>query len=49
MTSQAEELAGIVDAVSKATGHNIPLSELEFLQIFYEVLMECTSNHNLCL
>lgn len=39
---EAEELAGIVDAIKTHTGHDIPLSELEFLQIFYEVLMECT-------
>jgi hypothetical protein len=35
--TEAEELAGMVDAIKTHTGHDIPLSELEFLQIFYEV------------
>jgi len=36
-----EELAGIVE-VAQAIGQNVTMSELEFFQIFYEILMQCT-------
>ena len=35
------ELAGIVE-VARGIGHNVTMSELEFFQIFYEILMQCT-------
>lgn len=31
----------IADA-ALSVGHNVTLSELEFFQIFYEILMQCT-------
>ena len=35
------ELAGIAE-VAAQIGHNVTMSELEFFQIFYEILMQCT-------